>query len=302
MRSASRPLIRSLQSLTLTGVSLLALASCGAAPSLESNVAGDVALEQTESASAPPNAASVEGEPAPTATLPQLIKRAEVTLAVDSLGTALDELTALVRQRQGDVLTLELNEGDRRSPQAFLQVRIPQAELERTIEDLQAIGTIRQQRITAEDVSNQLVDLEARLRNLRRTETSLLEIMERSGSMADVLTVAKEVSAVRQQIEQIDAQASHLRNQVAFSTLTMTLETTAIAPSTRPPLSSQLGTTWQQASDSLQGVTLGFLRLGVWLLVYSPYWLGIGAIAWAVRRRQGAIAPPITTDSDAPLN
>jgi hypothetical protein len=265
-------------------------------------VAGDVALEQTESASAPPNAASVEGEPAPTATLPQLIKRAEVTLAVDSLGTALDELTALVRQRQGDVLTLELNEGDRRSPQAFLQVRIPQAELERTIEDLQEIGTIRQQRITAEDVSNQLVDLEARLRNLRRTETSLLEIMERSGSMADVLTVSKEVSAVRQQIEQIDAQASHLRNQVAFSTLTMTLETTAIAPSTRPPLSSQLGTTWQQASDSLQGVTLGFLRLGVWLLVYSPYWLGIGVIVWAVRRRQGAIAPPITTDSDAPLN
>ncbi|WP_072622615.1 DUF4349 domain-containing protein [Spirulina major] len=302
MGSASRPLIHSLQSLTLAGVSLLALASCGAAPSLESNVAGDVALEQTESASAPQNAASFQGESAPTATLPQLIKRAEVTLAVDSLGTALDELTALVRQRQGDVLTLELNEGDRRSPQAFLQVRIPQAELERTMEDLQTIGTIRQQRITAEDVSNQLVDLDARLRNLRRTEASLLEIMERSGSMADVLTVSKEVSAVRQQIEQIDAQASHLRNQVAFSTLTMTLETTAIAPSTRPPLSSQLGATWQQASDSLQGVTLGFLRLGVWLLVYSPYWLGMGAIAWAVRRRQRAIAPPRTTDSDAPLN
>jgi hypothetical protein len=267
---------------------------------VESNVAGDVAMEQVESASVPQDAEGVTavGEEPPTQA-PQLIKRAEVTLAVDSLETALDEVTALVRQRRGDVLELELNAGDRRSPQAFLQVRIPQAELESTIDDLQGIGTLRQQRITAEDVSTQLVDLDARLRNLRRTEASLLDIMERSGSMTDVLTVSKEVSAVRQQIEQIDAQVKSLRNQVAFSTLTMTLETTAIAPSNRPPLSTQLSATWQQAGDSLQGFTLTFLRLGVWLLVYSPYWLGIAAIVWAVRRRQrqGSALPSVPNES-----
>ncbi len=59
---------------------------------------------------------------------------------------------------------------------------------------------------------------------MQKTESTLLEIMERSGSVSDVLKVAQELSDVRQSIEQINAQLKSLQNQVAYSTITLKLE------------------------------------------------------------------------------
>lgn len=67
------------------------------------------------------------------------------------------------------------------------------------------MGTVENQMITAEDVSDQLVDVQARLRNLRKSEEMVLKIMERSGSVGDVLKAANELSTIRESIERIDA-------------------------------------------------------------------------------------------------
>lgn len=66
-------------------------------------------------------------------------------------------------------------------------------------------------------MADQLVDFEARLRNLRKTETTLLQIMERSGSITDVLKVSEAFSQTRQEAEQLTAQLANLKNRVAYS-------------------------------------------------------------------------------------
>ena len=232
---------------------------------------------------------------------PQLVKTATIALVVVSVEDSIKQISSAVRQQRGDILSLEdsqANPSDRH--RATLQLRIPQEKLETTLEALKTLGTVQSQSLSSEDVSSQLVDSAARLKNLRKTEAALLEIMNRSGSVADILKVAQEISTVRQSIEQIDAQLQNLQSQVAYSKVTINLQALATGGSATPALGLQLGETWQQATSSLGGVTTGFLKLALWLLVYSPYWgllcLGIYGYKRWWRKLPVAIAPEVLQD------
>jgi Domain of unknown function (DUF4349) len=76
----------------------------------------------------------------------------------------------------------------------------------------------------AEEVTGQVVDLGARLDNLRASEASLRDIMTRAGTIPDVLAVQDKLSGVRQQIEELTAQQNDLTDRAALGTLTATWE------------------------------------------------------------------------------
>ncbi|NJL42131.1 MAG: DUF4349 domain-containing protein, partial [Leptolyngbyaceae cyanobacterium SM1_4_3] len=149
-----------------------------------------------------------------------------MTVEVNTIDQSIDTIKTISRQKQGDILSLNdrLPANEHEHHTAFIQIRVPQQQLDPTLEALSQLGEVQQRSLTAEDVSAQLVDHQARLRNLRKTETTLLEIMDRSGGVADVLKVAQELSNIRNSIEQIDAQLQALQNRVAYSTININLE------------------------------------------------------------------------------
>ncbi|MGD1907102.1 MAG: DUF4349 domain-containing protein [Leptolyngbyaceae cyanobacterium] len=279
-------------------LSLCLLVSCGAAPESYSSaeVETDVVAESVETSASPSagdSTAQLVSDTSPAQSKPLLIKRASLTLRLDDLDSAVDEIGSILAQQQGDILELrdEGNAPEQGIPRRVeMQLRVPQTNLELTLRSLKALGEVDYQSVTADDVSNQLVDLQARIRNLRKSEEALLEIMERSGSVADILAVSQELSVVRETIERADAQRSNLQNQVAFSTITLTLESANPPAPTVTPIGAALGETWQTSTQSFRAVTVGFLRLGLWLLVYSPYWaILLGGGFWGIqhlRRRR----------------
>jgi hypothetical protein len=227
-------------------------------------------------------------------TVPQaelkMVRTAQMSLDVESVSEALDKVEAIARQHQGDVIGLQeqvpQDSGDRHF--AILTLRVPQAQLDKTLDALAPLGTVQSQTITAEDVSTQLVDYQARLKNLRQTEEMLTNIMKRAGDMADVLRVAQEVSNVRQSIEMLDAQLTNLQNQVAYSTITVTVQETVPTLASQQPLGEAIATTWQQATHSVGAFTVFLLKFLTWLAAYSPYLLMILAAVWFYRhQRQG---------------
>ena len=222
---------------------------------------------------------------APPVARPQLIRRANIRLEVESALESRNKIEAIVSRQGGDILGLQESQpspGSQRS--TLLQLRVPQAGLNATLDELAALGDVLFQEVTAEDVTNQLVDFAARLKNLRRAEETLLEIMERSGSASDVLEVARELANTRQTIEQIDASLTNLKNRVAFSSIEVYLvEAQATTPITRT-LSQQLRAAWQQSTRALRTFSTGLLRLLIWLFVFSPYWLSVGVILFFLHR------------------
>lgn len=210
---------------------------------------------------------------------PQLIKTAELQLQVEDTTIGIQTVTQIIRQQQGDVLQLQDNVPVNAAipHQAYLQLRVPQNRLDITLEQLKTLGKVKNQNLTAQDVSNQLVDYEARLRNLRKAEETVLGIMDRSGEVGDVLQVAQELNNIRESIERINAQLQSLKTRVAFSTINLYLEeSVAAVPLPDRTWVQELQQAWQGATRSVGNFTRGVLVLAIWLLVYSPYWLVLG--------------------------
>ncbi len=221
----------------------------------------------------------------PSQSRPQLIKNAALRIELADVDGAIATINKILRQAQGDLLELADQETPTHAPrQVWVEFRVPQAALDDVLEQLRALGTVQEQTITAEDVSNQLVDLQARLRNLRKSEEALLKIMERSGSIADVLEVTREMSTVREAVERTDAQLKNLQNQVAYSSVSLTLVSTQAPSPEASPIQQTLSETWQTASTAMRGLSVGLLQLILWLLVFSPY-IGVLVLAgWLGRR------------------
>lgn len=278
----------------LTLSSTIALPSCGAATTSQENQVAAGAPQASPAPAAPPaskmaaapkDAKDVKAE-TPT-TRPQLIKKAELGLVVKSIDASTKSVTNIVEKQQGDILGFQSEKPPDSSirQMATLQIRVPQERLETTLDSLAKLGTVQNRALTAEDVTAQLVDNEARLRNLRKSEEMVLKIMDRSGSVGDVLKAAQELSNIRESIERIDAQLKSLRNQVAYSTISLTLEAAVSAQQVpEPSLGLRIQETWGKATHSVGKLTFGLFDLGIWLLAYTPYFLAIGAAVYGFKK------------------
>jgi Domain of unknown function (DUF4349) len=272
---------RSLRFGVLSLVSYLAVASCGSQGIPVAQELQPQAAKSAPTASAP-EAADASGNSAsenPTlevpAPIPNLIQKAALTLIVESSDEVVSTVSAIVKQQQGYFVDLQDNRSDSRNglQNVSMQIRIPQSQLEATLEKFAQLGTVKSQSRTAEDVSEQLVDLDARLRNLRKQEELLLKIMEqRSGSVAEILNVARELSTIRQSVEQIDAQRKNLQTQVSYATIYLNLEApAAITPELKRPVPLQFKETWEDSTSAVKNLTFTLLKMGIWVLSFSPY-------------------------------
>jgi ACT domain-containing protein len=267
-------------------------------PAMDAPAAGNTSAINAK-ASAPTKTAQADAQ-VPKAT-PQLVKKAEIGLRVNSIEQTFRAVSKIVKQQRGDLLGLQdqkpIEESARRT--ASMEMRVPQNSLETTLDTLAQLGTVQRRSLTAEDVTTQLVDGEARLRNLRRQESTLQKIMDRSGSIPDVLRVAQELSNVRETIEQIDAQVKSLHNQVAYSTISLSLEEGIASKLPDQTLGLQVEDTWDRATHSVGAFTANLLSIGIWLLAYSPYLLLLSGIACLgyVRHRQRHSQQPDTRNS-----
>ena len=163
--------------------------------------------------------------------------------------------------------------GDADRASASVTFRIPAARWSDALDALRKLGTkVLGEQTSSQEVTSQVVDLGARLANLRVTETALQAIMDKATRIPDVLAVQEQLTTVRQQIEELSAQKQTLENQAALSTLTVNL--------TPPPAVAvtQVREGWDparevdQAAAALVGLGQGIAGAAIWLLIV---WLPI---------------------------
>jgi hypothetical protein len=277
----------------------------GAAPEADAYRGDEMQMAQGNQVQSEAPAAVEAAEAAAIAQAPpQLIKTAAMTVKVEKIDGAIEAISQIIRQQRGDILNFEDNKpvSSNSSHLASMQLRVPQQQLENTINAIAELGTVLNRSISAEDVSNQLIDNDARLRNLRKQEEMVLKIMDRSGSVGDVLNAARELGNIREQIERLDAVQKNLRNQVAYSTIYLNLQApVSAAEVVEPSLGSQLQETWTDATDAFQSFGVGLLKLSIYLLVFSPFlFVFVFGGVWGYRHWQrGRDLQPRATEGTA---
>jgi len=152
----------------------------------------------------------------------KIVYTGSLQLVVDDLAGALARGKTAVLATGGYVgASQESNDGDRSV--ATITYRIPATRWEDAIADLRGLATkVVAEQTQATEVGGQLVDLDARIRNLRASEASLQEIASGAGKISDLLEVEAQLTAVRGQIEQLEGQRAQLQDQVAYGTLVTT--------------------------------------------------------------------------------
>ncbi len=155
-------------------------------------------------------------------------------------------------------------------PRAALEatLRVPTGQLEASMSELKQLGHVESESQNGEEVTQQYVDLEARLANARNSEQRLSELLrQRTGKLSDVLEVEKEVERVRGEIEQMEAERKTLANRVDFATITVTLAEDHRAE--LPGLRNAAVAGYRTLADSTTGVALFLLANGPTVLFWS---------------------------------
>jgi hypothetical protein len=250
---------------------LLVLLSAGL-PKLNQSRRGDIVGDTTQRAAAPAP---------PPAAKRMVERRAEIVLTATNFDQARAGLDSIVHRHGGYTgsLTVSAPQGAPRTLDATL--RVPADQLDTVLTELKALGRVEQESQNGEEVTAQYVDLEARLANARNTESRLTELLrERTGKLSDVLQVEEQVSRVRGEIEQMEAERKSLLNLVDFATVSVKLtEGSRRAAATLERLRDAALDGWQSAGRGLFGAITLLLSYGpalvIWLVVlYFPVRLG----------------------------
>jgi hypothetical protein len=237
-----------------------------------------------------------DGSTAPADRL--VITNAAMSLRVDDLAATVASLRALTQQAGGSVSQLTVNDNSE-SPAAdasasnssavrytgpataSLTIRVPAKSLPDVQTKVAALGKLLSQSADESDVTQQHIDMSARLKNLRAEEVRLRDLLNRAGKVSDLLAVERELSRVRGEIESMAAQLAYLEGQAALATLTVALEQPG--PVVRPSTGG-----WgliDAVTRGVQGAALLVRELITALLALSPLLLIGGLVWWLIARR-----------------
>jgi len=291
------------RSITVVLVLLVLLAGCGGSAGSAQGGGGDaatVAEANVEAERAADTAGGGDGggdasaqSDGSLAAGRSIIRTGEVRLRVDDFGAARANLTATVEARGGYVSdsTKDVNDrGEESWTSGRIVLRVPAENFSVTMTAVEGEGRVLGSSTATEDVTEQVVDLQARLENLRAERERLRELYQRANDTEDVLAVERRLSEVQTEIERTEARLQSLERRVAYSTITVEMR----EPRPDRPAPDQWYDTPVLAAflDSVHGVgvvlravVVGFAYAAPYLLVFLTPFAVAGGLLYRFRHR-----------------
>jgi len=230
-----------------------------------------------------------------------VIRSAQIAVRVQDVDDALDSVKRLASSAGATVQNLSVSQdgspvmplgvedvASSSSPRsASVTLRVPADKLAGLIGQLEKIGTVTSQSEAADDVTEQHVDLSARLKNMQAEEVRLRSFFDRAKNVTEMLAIETELARVRGEIESLQAQIDYLERQAAQSTLTIDLyEPGSVV---RPD-----GVDWgfrEAVTAGVQAAATAIRTLLTIVIALAPFAL-VALIVWAaivaLRRRRSA--------------
>jgi hypothetical protein len=213
-----------------------------------------------------------------------IVRTGQASIEVDSLEASMVELRQIVQRVGGFVADASIQSGRNQIRSATLELKVPASRFDDLTDGLRPLGRLQFVNVGAEDVSEEFVDLTARVANARRMEERLVEILRtRTGKLQDVLSVEREIARVREEIERMEGRMRFLQAGARLSTLSVNLYEPAPLVATHPGR-NVIGEAFKTAWRNFVGVVAGVIAsLG---FVMPAVVLGWGAVTLGRRYRR----------------
>lgn len=214
----------------------------------------------------------------------KIIKSGDLYLKVSSAEKAVDEISQIAQNNQGEIFSSNLSRTSSSGIKSgYVTVKVPFKNFEKTFGELKKVASlVLSESISGQDVTDQYTDLQSRLKNKQSEEVAYLKILDQSGKMDDILAVTRALSNVREEIEILQGRIRLMESQTDMSTIQINLtedaEITAI-DTWRPW--QVIKTSINQLIKNLQGFFNFIIRFIIQAL---PVLALYGLIIWAIFR------------------
>lgn len=206
----------------------------------------------------------------------KIIRNADLTIEVPSPTETQHSIVSIAEAHGGFVVTSEAkqrdgNEPTKRTLDIKLVVRIPENQFGGALDKIRGLASnLSHENVTGQDVTEEFIDLEARIKTQRALEVQFLQIMRQAGKIVDALEVQRQIADVRTEIERLEGRKRFLENRSSLSTITVNIQ----APK---PIITVTETGFRQSvreaiSESVEigsGIVLFFVRFAIVMIPIS---------------------------------
>ncbi len=217
-------------------------------------------------------------EPEATVTQPQIIRNADVRFQVEKLEVSAAAVKKTVAAYKGYMASANETRSNY-AHQVDFAIRIPAAQFEVVLSQLLAQSVfVARNNVTAEDVTEEFVDIESRLKTKRQLEARYLDLLKQAKTMKDILELERALQQIREEIESREGRLKYLRNQVGYSTIRLEMyEEVAYANAPETGFWGKLAASFGNGWGILLDILIGAVTL--W-----PVWLLLGVGIWLLRK------------------
>jgi hypothetical protein len=215
-----------------------------------------------------------------------IVRTGEMSLVVEEVSQASEDIAHLAASLGGYVVSSNIW-GEDEDERGWISIRVPDGNFEQALTELRDLAVrVESESTDSQDVTEEYIDLQARLNNAEATEQQYLALLEKAEDVDDILSIYNYLSQVRQEIEQIKGQMQYLERTTSMSLISVNLEPeTTAAPLVRVGWS---------ALEVLKSAARGLVTAGqvlatiaIWLLIFIPIWGTIlGIILWRRHKRK----------------
>ena len=221
----------------------------------------------------------------------KVIHQAQLELKVKNLEKAQMKIENKAAEYGGYVVESNVYREDEELVEGTITVRVPEAHFQDFLTDSEGEASeVVGRNVTGQDVTEQYVDLKARLKSKRAVEERLLAFMKDAEKTEDLLKISSDLAVVQEEIEQLTGQMKYLENQASYSTVTITLSQDRIVV---PGIDNKELNTWERTKKQLATSANLLLKAGSGIIVFIignlPILIilgGAGAVVhWVIKKR-----------------
>jgi hypothetical protein len=217
-----------------------------------------------------------------------IVRTGEISLVVKDVVGTQDDIAQLAASLGGYVVSSRLS-GEEEDRRGWISIRVPDEKFEQALVELRDFSVrVESESTDSQDVTEEYVDLESRLKNAQATESQYLALLQQAQDVEDILRIYERLSQVRSEIEQIKGRMQYLERTLSMSLISVRLE----PETTAKPLVRAGWNIVEIFKSAIRGLVIAGQVIGtivIFLLIFSPIWGTIlGIVLWRIRKRKKA--------------
>ena len=199
----------------------------------------------------------------------KVIRVGSISIAVDDIDGTVENVDTILAKYEGETLSMQDN-GKGKERGVVLSLRVEETDFDAFYQELKDLdGEYEYSNISSNDVTETVLDMEARLKNLKSVETQYLSILKKATTVSDTLAVQRGLTTVRSEIEYLESSLDNMERQTDYSTVYLTITQSSTGSSLTDEEWRPSGIL-KDASRALVDFAKFLGTAIIWVLVFSP--------------------------------